>query len=74
MRGQSLAELCEKHGFEFFLAELERQVEGACAGEDNEEGAWQDMYWRSVRNEEPVIESVWVVVKHNVHTSPHAIG
>lgn len=36
LRGQCLAELCEKLGFEFFLVSLEREVEGTCAYEDNE--------------------------------------
>jgi hypothetical protein len=58
LKGQCLAELCGKHGFEFFLAELEFEVEGTCADEDNDEGAWKDMYWRSVHNEEP--ETHWI--------------
>ena len=37
----------------FYLAKLERRVEGECGGESNEESDWQDMYWRARRNEEP---------------------
>jgi len=58
LKGQCLAELCRKRGFEFFLAELDFEVEGTCDGEDNEEGAWQDMYWRSVCNEELEIHMI----------------
>jgi hypothetical protein len=58
LKGQCLAGLCRKRGFEFFLAELNFEVEGTCDGEDNEEGAWQDMYWRSVRNKEPEIHMI----------------
>jgi hypothetical protein len=58
LRGQCLAELCKKLGFEFFLASLEREVEGTCYYEDNDEGAWRDMYWRCVRNEEPEIHTI----------------
>jgi hypothetical protein len=70
LRGQCLVELCEKLGFEFFLAGLEREVSGDCDGEDNDEGAWEDMYWRSVRNQEPKIHSItdiknqWLYLSH----------
>jgi hypothetical protein len=69
---QCLAELCEKLGFEFFLAELEREVNGNCDGEDNDEGAWENMYWRSVHNQEPKIHTItdienqWLYLSHNV--------
>jgi len=44
LRGLCLSELCKKHRFLFYLAKLERQVDGECGGEDNEEGSWQEMY------------------------------
>lgn len=58
LKRQCLAELCGKHGFEFFLAGLEFEVEGLCDGENNDEGAWKDMYWSSVRNEEPETHTI----------------
>ena len=48
-----LSELCQKHGFSFYLGTVEYVLESECEDEDNEETAWQDMYWRGRRNEEP---------------------
>jgi hypothetical protein len=72
LRGHCLAELCEKHGFEFFLAELERGVDSTYGHENNNEGAWEEMYRRSIHNLEPEIhmitevEDEWLNLNHVV--------
>jgi len=50
--GQRLSELCKEHGFLFYLAKVNRRIDGDCGNEDNEED-WAEMYWRARRNEEP---------------------
>lgn len=70
-RAECLRDLCEKHGFLFFLAKLEHGVEGECDG-DESEGAWADMYQRARRNEEPDLHNItevtheWLKLQHIV--------
>lgn len=63
LRGECLLELCKKHGFLIYLAKLERRVEGECGDEDNNEGGWQEMYWRARRNEEPGMHDITEVTE-----------
>lgn len=57
LQGESLFALCKKHGFCFYLAKLERRVNGECGDENNDED-WQEMYWRAFNNEEPTLHNI----------------
>jgi hypothetical protein len=58
LAGHCLSELCSKHGFSLYLAMVEYQKEGECGDEDNEERAWEEMYWRARRDEEPEYHNI----------------
>ncbi|KAK5262783.1 hypothetical protein LTR96_011732, partial [Exophiala xenobiotica] len=70
--GQCLFELCQKHGFSFYLGTVEYAMEGECEYEDNEETAWEEMYWRARRDEEPDyhditrVDSEWLELRQVV--------
>ena len=70
--GHCLSELCQKHGFSLYLAMVEYGKGGRVRDEDNDETAWEEMYWRARRNEEPDyhditdVESEWLELRQVV--------
>ncbi|KAK5214727.1 hypothetical protein LTS03_011672, partial [Exophiala xenobiotica] len=70
--GHCLSELCQKQGFSLYLAMVEYGKEGECRDEDNDETAWEEMYWRACRNEEPDyhditdVDSEWLELRQVV--------
>jgi len=58
LRGEYLKEMCEKYGFIFGLASLEKGIEGDCVGQcyGDDGDAWRELYY--AKEQEPKIHAI----------------